>query len=123
MQEKYRSNRHHEVDFPTPHFSANSPLKILVSVKVVKAKNQKSQGRRARDTRVRGRLDVRGSRPPFARHNKHGSGYLDKWDIRRNREVVPIVLDSRQNDNENIHFCNTDIAISITSKEKTALFC
>jgi len=27
-------------------------------------------------------LDVRGSQTPFARHDKHGSGDLDKLDIR-----------------------------------------
>ena len=64
-------------------------------MKVVKAKSQKSQGRRARHARTR-KLDVRGSQTPFARHDKHGSGDLDKLDIRRNREVAPIVLDARQ---------------------------
>lgn len=57
----------------------------------MKAKSQNFQGRRARTRK----LDVRGSQPPFARHDKHGSGDLDKLDIRRNREVVSIVLDAR----------------------------
>lgn len=91
-------------------------------MKVVKAKSQNSQGRRARHTRTR-KLDVRGSQTPFARHDKHGSGDLDKLDIRRNREVVSIVLDARQNENGNAGFCNIRIANLSIFKELIALFC
>ena len=107
-----------------PHILGTWTLEIPRFGEGCESKKSKIPGKaRAWHAHARGRVDVRGSQTLFARHNKHGLGYLDKLDSRPNREVVPIVLDSRQNDNGDTHFCNIDISTSTTSKEKTALFC